>query len=172
MARAVSRRRKAKARHRHLPFILTCIFVVLPTANSGMNFLHDFAPYFIVIATFYWALMGPTFLPKHLVILLGLIYDLLHGTVLGMHSLLLLLTWTIVHSQRDYIIQQGFVIIWAIFMLVLSVFMALVLSLSAAYTKTFPSIDAITWYQWALTVFLYPPIHLLYFYLQKYLTKI
>lgn len=171
MSRVVRRRKAVQWYHRFMPFAITMALMVLPTANSGLHWLHDFAPHFMVIAVFYWALMGPAFMPKRLVVVMGLTYDLLHGGTLGKHALLLLLVWVGVQSQREHIIKQGFFIIWAIFILVLSVLMALVVALHSAQDHALPCIDVVTWYQWLLTVFLYPAMHRFYYTLQSLLSE-
>jgi len=75
-------------------------------------------PFFALMAVYYWTLYRPELLPFWAVFALGLLADILEGGPLGISSLVLLLAYALVLSQREYLAMRGFTVVWLGFLAV------------------------------------------------------
>lgn len=92
--------------------LLLLFFGLIDTPFTPHAALH--VPLFMM-AIYYWALFHPHFLPGWFVFTAGLLSDLLTMAPLGLMALLYSVLQKLVISQRTYIINQPFLIIWLIF---------------------------------------------------------
>lgn len=83
-----------------LPVIVT--IVITFALMAPMDLLPIPAPDIVLIAVFFWAISGPSFLPPWAVLLLGLIQDLVTGAPPGFWALIYLLAYGFTLSQRVF----------------------------------------------------------------------
>lgn len=76
-------------------------------------------PAFFLMGIFYWAIYRPTLLSVLWVLLLGVVYDVLMGFPIGLHSLLFISIQYIIKTQRLFFMGQSFITIWFGFVLAL-----------------------------------------------------
>lgn len=100
------------------PIVLTLLLVFLSTLPWRLPNFATVAPAFSLMAIYYWGIYRPDRLPYVAGFLLGLLQDLLTGTPIGMTALVLLLVQGVVVSQRRFLLNQPFVVVWAAFFLV------------------------------------------------------
>lgn len=115
-------------------------------------------PVFPVMLVFFWAIYWPEVMPRWFVFLLGVFYDTLFHLPLGLSSLLLLLLWSLITSQRTPLLKEPFMIIWLVFSLSASLYGALEWLGNSLYYRHFFS-DATLWMRYLFTILTYPLIH-------------
>jgi rod shape-determining protein MreD len=74
-------------------------------------------PAFTLMATYYWTIYRPNFLPPAWLFLIGTVQDLLSGGLPGETAVTLLLARAIVLPQRHYLVDRHFPFIWTGFTL-------------------------------------------------------
>lgn len=157
---------------RHVtPALSALLLVLLSSVNFYIEGLGSFIPMVGIIAIYYWAMYLPSLLPLWFVFLLGVLQDFLHGTPVGMSSLLFLLFLKFLHMQRRYLAREDFWVFWLVFCF-LSLFYALVSGM--AYSLYYQSIminDSL-FMQWMYTVLIYPFLHLCFANIQVKLLNI
>ncbi len=141
-----------------LPGLLSVFILIISATHLKLPGFSSFVPLFTVMAIFYWVIYAPNFFPKWFVFILGVFQDILYGTPLGISSLINVILWTIIFSQRRVLVRETFMVIWGIFIIT-----ALIVCLTnwLIYTFMFSEFmfyEAI-FMQWALSVTLYPLMH-------------
>lgn len=69
-------------------------------------------PHILLLAVYYWSVFQPQKAHPALLFFFGLIHDVLVGSPLGLHALLLLLLRALIISQRRLFLAQQFVFVW------------------------------------------------------------
>jgi rod shape-determining protein MreD len=143
------------AARRLFPFALSVLMVVmsvvpLPVPGDGLVM-----PPLGLMAVYYWAIHRPDLLPAVAVFILGLLEDILSGAPTGANTLMFLLVYGIMRSQRKPFLGKPFVVMWFGFVVVApcAVFFNWMLS-SALAGQAIPPLAAIV--QVLLTIALYP----------------
>src|SRR5437773_7376015 len=96
-----------------LPFF-TIIFRIIGSANLRIGD-YPLLPALVLIPVYYWLVFRPDWLPLWSLFVIGLFYDALMGTELGISSLLLMLSTFIGHYVRPLLNPQHFPLMWGIF---------------------------------------------------------
>ena len=102
---------------------------------------------------------------------LGLLEDVLSGSVIGLHAFLYILIYIVIISQRRLILKEPFPVVWGIFGF--TAFCYTLLTLLAF--RIFEGHYFIGWQpfsQWLMTIVLYPFLHQINIYLQVYLVHV
>ena len=115
------------------PFALTLILVIVSVVPFYMPGFSYIVPFLALMAVYHWAIFSPRLLPAYAVFFIGILQDCLSGTVLGVNAIVFLLTYSIVLSQRRFLAEKSFFIIWFGFSLILLVVIFLTWSLFSAY---------------------------------------
>lgn len=104
---------------RHLaPFLTSVILVMLSALPVYIPGYGQVAVDVGLMTVFYWAIYRPDLFPAIAAFVLGLWQDILVGSPIGLHALILLLAnWAIV-SQRTFFQGKSFAVIWWCFSLV------------------------------------------------------
>jgi rod shape-determining protein MreD len=100
------------------PFAFTLslvIFAIIPFQVPGLSAI---VPALGLISVYFWVVHRPDLMPAWAVFLIGLIQDLLSGGNLGVGTLVLLLVWLVVMTQRRAFSSGSFMLIWVLFILV------------------------------------------------------
>jgi rod shape-determining protein MreD len=91
----------------------TTIFLFLMNlSNFSFPMSGPIRPYFILMFLFYWSVYRPTLISPIFVFFLGVIFDLVLGYPLGLHSILFLVFQWVVSDQRLYFLGQPFFLVW------------------------------------------------------------
>ena len=108
------------------PFVTSVLLVMLSALPVYVPGYGQIAVDVGLVTVFYWAIYRPDLFPAVAAFALGLWQDILIGSPIGLHALILLLAnWAIV-SQRTFFQGKAFGVIWWSFSLV--AFIAAILS--------------------------------------------
>lgn len=100
------------------PFLSSVILVMLSALPVYIPGYGQVAVDVGLMTVFYWAIYRPDLFPAIAAFVLGLWQDILVGSPIGLHALILLLAnWAIV-SQRTFFQGKSFAVIWWCFSLV------------------------------------------------------
>ena len=139
-----------------VPFVTTLIFLLVSVVPLHIPGFAVVAPAFALMAVYHWTIYRPDLLPPVAVFFAGLLLDLLNGTpYVGTSALSLLLTRSVLMSQRRFFINRLFPVLWAGFLLTAAAVVAfewmLVSLLHGAVVGTRPAI-----FEALLTVAIFP----------------
>ncbi len=101
---------------RHLLPVGSIVFLIILLAIP-LPMGVDVAPMLPMVAVYYWAIYRPDLLPSWVVFLLGVLFDALYGTPLGVNTLIFLLVYGVAASQRRFFIGKSFLVSWWAFCL-------------------------------------------------------
>ena len=101
-----------------VPVATTLAAVVLAAVPLGIPYYSAVAPFFPLIAVFYWSVYRPELLAAVTVFMAGVLYDILIGGPVGLVALILLAVHGLAVSQRRILLGQSFWVEWAGFWLV------------------------------------------------------
>lgn len=100
------------------PFLSSVILVMLSALPVYIPGYGQVAVDVGLVTVFYWAIYRPDLFPAIAAFVVGLWQDILVGSPIGLHALILLLAnWAIV-SQRTFFQGKSFAVIWWCFSLV------------------------------------------------------
>lgn len=98
-----------------------CLFFLLfDLINFSVPLMGEIRPYLFLMTIYYWAIFRPTLLPALWIFVLGILYDVVLGFPLGLHSILFLVVQYIVRRQRLYLMGQPFTLVWLGFVITCS----------------------------------------------------
>jgi rod shape-determining protein MreD len=104
-------------------FFLLLLFLLnladIPLLGSG-----SVRPAFLLIGIYFWTITKPALLPVPVVFLIGLAFDIVSASVVGLHTFAFMLIVMLVRSQRRYLLGQTWPVLWVGFVVA-----ALILSL-------------------------------------------
>lgn len=150
-----------------LPVIVTIVITL--ALMAPMDLLPIPAPDIVLIAVFFWAISGPSFLPPWAVLLLGLLQDFVTGTPPGFWALIYLFAYGFTLSQRVFFKGRSGIGAWIGF--------ALVAGLAAIATWVLGSIVYMRWLppsqiylQAAVTFIAYWPVSKVFHLMRRTLT--
>lgn len=144
-----------------IPLITMLASIFIPILPYRSNVLLVLMPLLTFIVLYFWTIHRPRSLPYTTIFLLGLLKDILENSVFGLNALCLLIFNFMAKSQRKYIINRAFIVIWAGFVFFLTVILLLSILLVDLNTNIELYSTKIIVIQWCLTVFTYVPIHFL-----------
>jgi rod shape-determining protein MreD len=88
---------------------------VIPTRSPDMA---PVMPALVLTSVYYWAIFRPDLMPLSLVFVLGVIHDLVVGAPLGIGPAMLMTAYFAVAAQRRFFAHATFAMLWAGFVLV------------------------------------------------------
>lgn len=98
---------------RHLvPVTVTLLLLLLTALPTHMPGLASIAPILPLMGVYYWAIYRPDLLPAWVAFLIGLLYDIVSGTPLGVNALVLLLVQGVAAAQRRFFLGKSFLVAW------------------------------------------------------------
>lgn len=138
-----------------LPLALTFCLVMLSAVPVPIPGYALVVPLFSLCAVYFWSINRPQSLPPVAIFVLGLLQDTLSGAPLGLHAVMLLLTYGMVVSQRSFFLGKSFGVMWWGFMLValISIAAAWLFASAASWNIVRPGPAG---FQFLLTLALYP----------------
>ncbi|CAA7619501.1 conserved membrane hypothetical protein [Candidatus Terasakiella magnetica] len=100
-----------------VPFGITVFLLLLTAIPTHMPGLAGIAPMLPLMGVYYWAIYRPDLLPAWLAFIIGLLYDIVGGTPLGVNALVMLLVQGTAASQRKFFLGKSFAVTWWAFAL-------------------------------------------------------
>lgn len=98
-----------------LPAATTLMLGIVAVLPIGLPRWGVLSPPLMLAAVFYWAVVRPDLLPATAAFALGLLQDLLTGAPLGANAFALVLVQWILRSQRRYLANRPFFLLWMAF---------------------------------------------------------
>ncbi len=111
---SLGRRLDIMSRH-SFPATSTALLMLLCGVPLGVTDQAVLLPSATLAAVFFWSLYRPAALPPPIVFVIGLLLDLLGYLPLGTGVLTLLLVHGLARRWRRTLTQQGFVMVWLVF---------------------------------------------------------
>ena len=101
-----------------LPVVLTLLLTVFSVVPVRLPGAASLTPDFVLIAVFYWTVHRPDLMRLWTVFVIGLLGDVLSGTPLGVHPLVLVLVHAAIISQHKVFRGASFGMVWCAFSLI------------------------------------------------------
>lgn len=95
-----------------IPFGITFFLLLLTAIPSHIPGFASIAPVLPLMGVYYWAIYRPDLLPAWAAFLIGLLYDILACTPVGVNALVLLLVQSVAASQRRFFLGKSFLVAW------------------------------------------------------------
>lgn len=106
-------------RHR-VPVVATLVLMLLTVVPTHLPGFASVTPVLQLMGVYYWAIFRPDLLPAWSAFLIGLLYDILSGTPLGINALVLLLVQGVAAGQRKFFLGKSFAVAWWAFGLLIA----------------------------------------------------
>lgn len=98
---------------RHLvPFSVTLMLLLLTVVPTRLPGFAGISPMLPLMGVYYWAIYRPDLLPAWVAFVIGLLYDVIGGTPLGVNALVMLLVQGVSASQRKFFLGKSFMVAW------------------------------------------------------------
>ncbi|MFN7710427.1 MAG: hypothetical protein ACK5O7_05670 [Holosporales bacterium] len=96
---------------------------LIPWLCSGLY--EALIPHVLLAALFFWAVFAPQWFPLWIMLICSCFYDISHAVSLGLTGALSSLVWGVLVLQRRFLVHRSFLTLWAVFSLVVVIYMAL-----------------------------------------------
>lgn len=106
------------AARRLTPFGLTVVLVLIGAVPLHIPGFVPVSPLLPMIGIYYWAIYRPDLMPVAAVFIIGILYDALSGTPMGVSAAIFVIVHGIIDSQRRFFAGKSFMIVWLGFVLV------------------------------------------------------
>ena len=100
------------------PFLLAIFLVLLSAIPFQVPGLARVMPLFSLIVIFHWGVYRAELLPAYAVLVIGFFQDALSGVPMGVHTVVYVLTYSIVLAQQRFFAGKSFYVVWLGFGLV------------------------------------------------------
>lgn len=95
-----------------LPVLVTLLLVLINVIPLHVPGLSRIVPILPLMAVYQWAVYRPNLMPPLAVFFIGLTYDILSGTPLGVNALVFLAVYGVVVYQQRFFTGKSFTIVW------------------------------------------------------------
>ncbi len=143
------------AARRLTPFGLTVILVLIGAVPLHVPGFTSVTPLLPMIGIYYWAIYRPDLMPVAAVFIIGLLYDALSGTPMGVNAAIFVIVHGIIDSQRRFFAGKSFTIIWLGFLLVSAGALLTTWLLVSAFYGTLVTSEALI-FQYVITLGCFP----------------
>lgn len=143
--------------NRLMPTATTAICVIASVIPAHLPAFTTVTPAFALMAIYHWTLYRPDLLPFVAVFAAGLLLDMLTGAPLGISSLVLLIVYGLVLSQREHLLMRPFTVVWVGFLAVAAAAAALQWVVVSLFYGMLLDIRAFL-FQGVVTVAVYPVV--------------
>ncbi len=137
------------------PFGLTMLLVLIGAVPLHLPGIASVTPLLPLIGIYYWAIYRPDLMPVSAVFVIGILYDALSGTPMGVSAAVFVIVHGIIDSQRRFFAGKSFMIIWLGFFLVSAGALLAIWILVSAYYGTFVKSEALI-FQYVITLGCFP----------------
>ena len=142
---------------RSLPFLSCLGFLFLGLFPFRIPFFIELFVPFFYISLFCWLFLRPDLLPPLSVFCLGVLSDLMYANPLGVETLICMLLYLSVYSQRRFLIGHSFIFLWGTFALLMLPLFIIQWSLNSLLRWHVMPFDIMIG-QWLLLIGFYPII--------------
>ena len=142
-----------------VPAITVLLSIFLTFLPYKIGNISLFMPFLSLIVIYFWTLYLPQNLPYILILIIGLFKDAVEANILGISALSFLLFQLMIKSQRKYILNNAFIVVWAGFIFCLSAILLLALLFSKLNLNINYYPLPIIFSKWLISIFAYIPIH-------------
>lgn len=97
------------------PVVLTAFGLFLLAAPVDLPAQAELQPGWMLASVYFWSLFRPNAVPPLAILLLGVFADLLGLDPLGVNVLMLLIVHGIALRGRRWLVRQGFLLVWLVF---------------------------------------------------------
>ena len=94
------------------PFLLTILLVLLSAIPYQVPGLARIMPLFSLIAIFHWGVNRSELLPVYAVFLIGFFQDALSGVPMGVHTVVFVMSYSVVLAQHRFFLGKSFYVVW------------------------------------------------------------
>ncbi len=101
-----------------VPLLLLAVLFLFSVTALPWSVMGTVKPQLVLAAVYYWAIYRPTLVPPYLCFAIGLMIDIVSGLPLGLNAVVLTLVQWVVRDQRQFLMAQAYLTIWAIFILI------------------------------------------------------
>lgn len=143
------------------PFACTALLLLVLAAPLGLPGQAQLQPAAALACVFFWSVFRPGSMTPPAVFLLGLLSDLLGLAPLGTSVLVLLVTHGFALRLRRFLVAQGFLMVWVVFVVFAAAAAALGWALNSLLTLTLLPVSAAL-FQFGVTAGLYPALATLF----------
>lgn len=95
-----------------LPVLVTLLLVLANVIPLHIPGLSRIVPILPLMAVYQWAVYRPNLMPPLAVFFIGLIYDILSGTPLGVNAFVFLAVYGVVIYQQRFFTGKSFGVVW------------------------------------------------------------
>lgn len=129
--------------------LLSLFINIIPYKISNASILM---PDFFYMVIYYWTVYRPQLLPCAAILFLSLLKDIIEYNTLGISSLSALFFQLIILSQRKFLFNRAFIVVWLGFAFCLAIILVLQVILQNSAWTIFVS-------RWLISVFAYVSLH-------------
>ncbi len=146
----------------------TLFLFMLNLSSFSFPMSGPIRPYFTLMFLFYWSVYRPTLISPVFVFFLGVVFDLVIGYPLGLHSILFIVFQWVISDQRLYFLGQSFFLVWIGFCLSVFCIYALEWIFFSAYKTMLIEIDTLL-QGYLFTIFIFPLTSLVFALVHRFL---
>lgn len=95
-----------------VPFSITLVLLLMTAVPTRFSGFAGITPMLPLMGVYYWAIYRPDLLPPWAAFALGLLYDIVSGTPLGVNAMVLLLVQGVTVTQRRFFLAKTFLVAW------------------------------------------------------------
>ena len=100
------------------PFLFTILLIFISSVPYEIPNLGRVMPLLSLIAIFHWGVYRAELLPNYAVFFIGFFQDVLSGVPIGVHTLIYILAYNLILTQKRFFARKSFYIIWLGFSIV------------------------------------------------------
>ncbi len=101
-----------------VPYLLMSLLFVLNIISLSYPLNGGVKVPLILMAIYYWSIFRPSIVPSWFVFIVGIAFDFLGGSPLGMNASIFVAVQWIISDQRRFLMGQPFVMVWCGFCVV------------------------------------------------------
>lgn len=95
-----------------LPVMATLVLVLVNVIPLHIPGLSRIVPVLPLMAVYQWAVFRPNLMPPLAVFFIGLMYDILSGSPIGVNAVVFLIVYGAVVYQQRFFVGKSFVVVW------------------------------------------------------------
>ena len=95
-----------------MPVLIVLVLVLISIVPLHLPGLSRIMPSLPLLAVYQWSVYRPELMPPIAVFIIGLVYDVLSGTPVGVSALVFLSVYGVVCYQRRFFSAKSFLVVW------------------------------------------------------------
>ena len=123
-----------------LAYGVFALLAFISVMSFSIPLTESVRPYFIIMIVYFWAIHRPMLIPPLVIFMVGIVYDLLMGFPLALHSVLFIVAYWLIKNQRLFFLGQSYLAIWIGFIITCSSLVSLEYFFFSALAQSFLNI--------------------------------